>query len=52
MKSILEKLLPEWGIDQCGDCYDLEAWSPAGEDIVLTLCGSTFAELAKYAYEV
>lgn len=54
MKETLEKILSDWRVydyEEKGGCYELEAWSPEGEDIIIILRGSTLAELAHDAYE-
>lgn len=39
----------DWLVYDCeedGGCYELEQWSDAGEDVIITLRGATLAELA------
>lgn len=66
MKTQLEKILTnmqlhkdgdssDWCVYDCeedGGCYELEQWSDAGEDVIITLRGATLAELAADAREV
>ena len=52
----LEALLPDWRVMPCNEagdaiCFELEAWSPAGEDVIISLCGDTIEELAHDAQE-
>lgn len=63
MKNRLEKLLSNmclhkggdtsnWGVYDCkedGGCYELEQWSDAGEDVIITIRGTTLFELAEDA---
>ena len=65
MKTQLEKILSnmrlhkggdssDWRVYDCGEdggCYELEQWSDAGEDVIITLRGATLAELAADARE-
>ena len=45
-------LLDGWRIMPCGDCcWELENWSPSGEDVIITLRGHSLDELAKDAEE-
>lgn len=44
----------DWRVHDCdedGGCYELEQWSDAGEDVIITLRGATLAELAADARE-
>ena len=46
----LVKALPDWNIMPSGvNCWEIENWSPAGEDVIITLRGTTMAELASDA---
>ena len=47
----LKKMFPDWKIYQYSDegSFDLSGYSPEGENIVVTISGSTFAELARDA---
>lgn len=62
MKNKLVKLLANMRLHKGGDsvdwrvhgdasCYELEAWSDAGEDVIITLWGNTLAGLAADARE-
>lgn len=45
-------LLKDWRIMPCGDyCWEVENWSPSGEDVIITLRGKTLGELAHDAEE-
>lgn len=52
-KEMIEKLLPDWSVspDIDGYSFELETHSPSGEDILLTIQGDTFEEMAKSAEE-
>ena len=52
-KEMLEKLLPDWSvsIDVDGYSFELETHSPSGEDVLLTIQGDTFEEMAKSVEE-
>lgn len=47
----LEKMFPDWKIYQYSEdeSFELSGYSPEGENIVFTISGSTFAELARDA---
>ena len=47
----LEKMFPDWKIYQYSDegSFELSGYSPEGENILVTISGSTFAELARDA---
>jgi len=47
----LEKMFPDWKIYQYSDegSFELSGYSPEGENIVFTISGSTFVELARDA---
>ena len=47
----LEKMFPEWSIYQYSDegSFDFSGHSPAGENVIVSISGSTFAELARDA---
>lgn len=54
MKNKLESVLEDWRVYDCeerGGCYEVESWSPAGEDVVIVIRGATLAELAEDAKE-
>ena len=43
----LDELLPDWIVHESGPSgYDLESWSPAGENVVISLSGESLRELA------
>ena len=49
-KSTLESLLPDWNIYECSNnSFELETWSNAGENVIISLTGSTLKELASDA---
>lgn len=52
-KEMLEKLLPDWSvsIDVDGYSFKLEIHSPSGEDVLLTIQGDTFEEMANSVEE-
>ncbi len=46
----LDELLPDWIVHESGPSgYDLESWSPAGENVVISLSGESLHELAEDA---
>lgn len=49
----LEKMFPDWKIYQYSDegSFDFSGYSPEGENVIVTISGSTFAELASDAAE-
>lgn len=54
MKNALDRLLPDFKVHDCderGGCYEIESWSPEGEDVIITLRGATLAQLAADARE-
>lgn len=54
MKNALDRLLPDLKVHDCnerGGCYEIESWSPAGEDVIITIRGATLAQLAADARE-
>lgn len=54
MKNALDRLLPDFKVYDCderGGCYEIESWSPEGEDVIITLRGATLAQLAADAKE-
>ena len=49
-KEWLESILPDWEVSSCGDGdFELSSYSPAGENIVMSLDGDTFDEMARFA---
>lgn len=60
MKNKLEKIVESlmkstdatWSVSDCGDGnYEFSTYSPAGENVIITLYGETLAGLAKNAAE-
>lgn len=49
-KERLESILPDWEVSSCGDGdFELSSYSPAGENIVMSLDGDTLDEMARFA---
>ena len=49
-KERLESILPDWEVSSCSDGdFELSSYSPAGENIVMSLDGDTLDEMARFA---
>ena len=49
-KEMIEGLFPDWEVSSCGDGgFELSSHSPAGENVVMSIVGDTFDEMARYA---
>lgn len=49
-KERLESILPDWEVSPCSDrVFDLSSYSPAGENIIMSIVGDTFDEMARFA---
>lgn len=53
LKEQVQKILSDYSVSSPnGEQFDIEWWSPAGEDVCLPLAGKTLRELADYAKSV
>jgi hypothetical protein len=49
-KEKLENILSDWDVSSCGDGdFELSSHSPAGENVVMSLVGDTFYDMARFA---
>ncbi len=55
--EMIKEALPDWGVenvgsvDECGDClYEIYRHSPDGEEVLMTIQGSTLGEMSDSAF--
>ena len=49
-KERLDELFPDWEVSSCSDWgFELSSHSPAGENVLMSLDGDTFDEMARFA---
>lgn len=49
-KELLESILPDWEVSSYGDGgFELSSYSPAGENILMSLVGDTLDDMARFA---
>jgi len=51
---LADKTDASWRVYDCdvkGGCYEIETWSPAGEDVIITIRGATLVDLWRDAME-
>lgn len=49
-KEMIEGLFPDWEVSSYGDGgFELSSYSPAGENVIMSLAGDTLDEMARFA---